>query len=173
MKNIKTIPYVIILLSCIFTAKIHAQSLLEEKNIIYGIVTMIGVSKADLLDKYGKPWKEFINEYNTEFLYYGHVYALFTIDGKSGRVVYAQYPISNSYGEVQKGVYFSYNGISCGMTKSEVKNKLGKPSLAGIIAWTYNRISNNAKYGGKSVFTVIFSELGTVESLQFGWISGN
>lgn len=158
---------------CFFVNPTFTQSSSLQNNVITNIASIVGASKSNLVGKYGKPWKEYTNQSETEFLYYGNIYALFTIGAKSGRVIMASYPMANVDGEHQEEINFSYMGVNRGMTKEKMKNLLGEPSISATRAWIYNGISKKTDHGGKSVFVICFTELGLVEGLEFRWLADN
>lgn len=161
------------LLVAFYVIPASAQNTLLEDGLFKDIAIHIGGSKRDLIDKLGEPWREQQNEFGTEFLYYGNLYTLFTIDPKSGRVKYASYPIADVHGKNQSEIQFSYMGIARGMTKEMVSDKLGELPTKVALLWPFEKLSRKSKYGGKTILAVAFDYNGIVEGLQFKWIASN
>ena len=166
--------FVIVFLAvAFFVIPVSAQNTLLQDDLFENIAIQVGGPKRDLINKLGEPWREQKNEFGTEFLYYGNLYTLFTIDAKSGRVVHASYPIADVDGKHQSEIRFSYMSITRGMTKEMVNNKLGEPSTKATRVWFFEKLSKKSKYGGKTELAVAFDDNGSVEGLVFMWIASD
>lgn len=166
--------FVIVFLAVAFyVIPVSAQNTLLKDDLFENIAMQVGGPKRELINKLGEPWREQKNEFGTEFLYYGNLYALFTIDAKSGRVVYASYPIADVDGKHQSELHSSYMSIIRGMTKEMISNKLGEPSTKATRVWVFEKLSRKSKCGGKTVLAVAFDDNGRVEGLEFRWIASH
>lgn len=121
--------FVIVLSSC----ATHQERRSSASSPIYPYV---GMSRVELEQSLGKADGE-TETSSTVWLFYKKLRVTFGVPKNSGMVSDALYPTVNADGRVDESRIDLGYGLDQGISKDQLEHRLGRPSRAAPLAWTY------------------------------------
>ena len=96
----------------------------------------VGMSKTELVRSLG-PADDVAETSGATWLHYARLHATFAVSRESSVVIAGLYPKIDAYGRADAGRPDLGHGVRQGMTRQQVEQQLGHPTLSAPLAWTY------------------------------------